>query len=257
MKAVILAGGFGTRIAEETSSRPKPMVEIGGRPLLWHILKLYSHFGIHDFVICLGYKGYVIKEYFANYFLHSGDVTIDVANNRVEMHRSDAEPWRVTLIDTGERTQTGGRIKRALPYVDGDEAFCLTYGDGLADVDVPALLRFHAAGDALATMTVVQPPGRWGAVDLRGDRIRGFDEKPQGDGAWVNGGFFVLSPGVGEYIAGDDTTWERQPLQNLAADGELAAFRHPGFFQPMDALRDLRTLEALWASGRPPWAVWQ
>jgi glucose-1-phosphate cytidylyltransferase len=256
MKAVILAGGFGTRIAEETSSRPKPMVEVGGKPLLWHILKLYSHYGIDDFVICLGYKGYVIKEYFANYFLHTGDVTIDVANNRIETHRSHAEPWRVTLIDTGERTQTGGRIKRILPYVEGEEAFCLTYGDGLADVDLPALLRFHEQQDALATMTVVQPPGRWGAVDLDGDRIHGFDEKPHGDGAWVNGGFFVLSPRVGAYIAGDETTWEREPLQQLARDGQLAAFRHGGFFQPMDALRDLRTLEGLWDDGSRPWAVW-
>ena len=256
MKAVILAGGFGTRIAEETSSRPKPMVEVGGKPLLWHILKLYSHYGIDDFVICLGYKGYVIKEYFANYFLHTGDVTIDVANNRIETHRSHAEPWKVTLIDTGEHTQTGGRIKRILPYVEGEEAFCLTYGDGLADVDLPALLRFHAEHDALATMTVVQPPGRWGAVDLDGDRIHGFDEKPHGDGAWVNGGFFVLSPRVGEYIAGDETTWEREPLQQLARDGQLAAFRHAGFFQPMDALRDLRTLQGLWDGGSPPWAVW-
>ena len=257
MKAVILAGGLGTRIAEETSVRPKPMVEVGGKPILWHILKLYSHFGIDDFVICLGYKGYVIKEYFANYFLHTRDVTIDLANNAMETHRSHAEPWKVTLIDTGDGTGTGGRIKRVLPYVADDDAFCLTYGDGLADVDVTASIAFHREQGTLATVTAVQPPSRWGHVDLDGGRIRGFSEKAHGDAGWINGGFFVLSPSIGDYIDGDETMWEREPLERLAAEGQLAGYRHDGFFQPMDTLRDQRQLEGLWASGAAPWRVWE
>jgi len=255
MKAVILAGGLGTRISEETAARPKPMIEVGGKPLLWHILKIYSRFGINDFVVCLGYKGYLIKEYFANYYLHMGDVTIDVEHGEMQVHRSHAEPWRVTLIDTGEQTMTGGRIKRVLPYVSDDEAFCLTYGDGLANVDLSALTAFHADQGALATVTAVQPPGRWGAMDITRDRITGFAEKPSGDGGWVNGGFFVLSPEVGDYIAGDETIWEREPLERLAAEGQLSAFRHPGFFQPVDTQRDLRALQELWDSGDPPWCV--
>jgi len=256
MKAVILAGGLGTRIAEETSVRPKPMVEVGGKPILWHILKTYAHFGITDFVICLGYKGYVIKEYFANYFLHTGDVTIDLASGSVETHQSYAEPWRVTLVDTGDGTGTGGRIRRVLPYVAGDDAFCLTYGDGLADVDVAASVDFHRAQGTLATLTAVQPPSRWGLVDLGETRVRGFSEKPQGDEGWINGGFFVLSPRVGEYIDGDATMWEHEPLERLAADGQLAGFRHHGFFQPMDTLRDQRQLDGLWTAGAAPWKVW-
>ena len=257
VKAVILAGGLGTRIAEETEVRPKPMVEIGGKPILWHILKIYSHHGIDDFVICLGYRGYLIKEYFANYYLHMGDVTIDVANNSLEVHQSHAEPWRVTLVDTGEATQTGGRIKRALPYLDEGEDFCLTYGDGLADIDLPALLDFHRAEDALATVTAVQPPGRFGAMEIEGDRVRAFAEKPHGDAGWINGGFFVCSPKVLDYVEGDDTVWEREPLETLAAEGELASYMHGGFFQPMDTLRDQRQLQGLWDSGQAPWAVWR
>jgi len=255
MKAVILAGGLGTRISEETSVRPKPMVEIGGKPILWHILKIYSHFGINDFVICLGYKGYVIKEYFANYYLHMGDVTFDMKDNRMEVHQSFAEPWRVTLVDTGDATMTGGRLKRVLPYLDGED-FCFTYGDGLANVDVGALIEFHGREGALATVTAVSPPGRFGALSMEGDRISGFAEKPQGDGGWVNGGFFVLSPRVAEHIDGDATTWEREPMERLAAGGELAAYRHGGFWQPVDTLRDLRTLQAQWDEGRAPWKVW-
>jgi glucose-1-phosphate cytidylyltransferase len=256
VKAVILAGGLGTRISEETSVRPKPMVEVGGKPILWHVLKTYSHFGINDFVVCLGYKGYLIKEYFANYYLHTSDVTIDVAANSMEMHQSTADPWRVTLVDTGEATQTGGRLKRVLPYVVDDEAFCLTYGDGLADVDLAALLEFHHRQGTKATVTAVQPPGRFGAMDLEEERILGFAEKPQGDGGWINGGFFFLSPDVADYVDGDETVWEREPLERLAAEGELAAFRHPGFFQPMDTLRDQRLLNELWDAGRAPWAMW-
>jgi glucose-1-phosphate cytidylyltransferase len=256
MKAVILAGGLGTRISEETSVRPKPMVEVGGKPILWHVLKIYSHFGINDFVICLGYKGYLIKEYFANYFLHTGDVTIDIAENRMETHHSFAEPWRVTLIDTGDETQTGGRIKRVLPYVQDEEAFCLTYGDGLANVDLGALLAFHREQGTLATVTAVQPPGRWGSIDVKENRIRGFAEKPQGDGGWVNGGFFVVSPRIGDYIDGDATIWEREPLERLASEDQLAAFLHHDFFQPMDTLRDQRLLDGLWEDGAAPWKLW-
>ena len=257
MKAMILAGGRGTRIAEETGVRPKPMVEIGGRPILWHILKGLSHFGITEFVVCLGYKGYLVKEYFANYLLHASDVTVDLARGELEWHHRSAEPWRVTLVDTGETTMTGGRVRRALPHVAGDERFLLTYGDGLADVDVGRLVRFHDAHDTLGTVTAVQPPGRFGAVALEGDRVRGFVEKPQGDGGWVSGGFFVLSPRIEPYLGGDDVAWEAEPLERLAADGELTAFRHPGFFQPMDTVRDQHILEDLWRSGRAPWAVWR
>ncbi len=254
MKAVILAGGMGTRISEETGVRPKPMVEVGAMPLLWHIMKIYTHHRITDFVVCLGHRGYVIKEYFANYYLHMGDVTFDMSSNSMEVHRSDVEPWKVTLVETGGETMTGGRIKRVLPYVS-DADFCMTYGDGLADVDLGALLRFHEQQGTLATVTAVQPPGRWGTLDVDGDRIRGFQEKPA-DGAWVNGGFFVLSPKVGDYIAGDETIWEREPLERLAAEGQLASFRHDGFFQPVDTLHDRRVLEELWAGGSAPWKLW-
>jgi len=257
MKAVILAGGMGTRIAEETDVRPKPMVEVGGKPILWHVMKTYSHFGVNDFVICLGYKGYLIKEYFANYFLHQSDVTIDIGRNTTEWHESFAEPWRVTLIDTGPATMTGGRIKRILPHVAGDDAFCLTYGDGVADVDIPAAIAFHRAQGTLATVTAVQPPGRFGGMALSGGKVIDFVEKPQGDGGWINGGFFVLSPKVGEYIAGDETIWEFGPLERLAREGQLASFEHRGFFQPMDTIRDKTHLNELWDQGRAPWALWR
>lgn len=256
MKAVILAGGLGTRISEETQLRPKPMVEIGGRPVLWHIMKLYSAHGIHEFVICVGYRGYMLKEYFANYFLHNSDVTFDVKANRMEVHQRHAEPWRVTLIDTGENTMTGGRLKRVREYVGG-ETFCFTYGDGLSDVDIGALLAFHRRAGKVATVTAVQPPARFGAIDLERDLITGFREKPQGEGGWVNGGFFVLEPRVFDYIAGDATVWEREPLEALAKKGELGAFRHDGFWQPMDTLRDKTLLEGLWASGSAPWKKWE
>jgi glucose-1-phosphate cytidylyltransferase len=255
MKAVILAGGLGTRISEETSVKPKPMVEIGGRPVLWHIMKLFSHHGITDFVICLGYKGYVIKEYFANYFLHMSDVTFDMARNAMEIHQNNAEPWKVTLVDTGDKTMTGGRLKRVAPYL-GDEAFCFTYGDGVADVDVGRLVQFHQGHGKLATVTAVQPPGRYGALETDGDRVLRFIEKPQGDGGWINGGFFVLSPKVIDYVEGDASSWESDPLEALAADRQLAAFQHRGFWQPMDTLRDRNHLEELWQSGRAPWKVW-
>jgi glucose-1-phosphate cytidylyltransferase len=256
MKAVILAGGLGTRISEETQVRPKPMVEIGGRPMLWHLMKIYSAHGIHDFVICLGYKGYMIKEYFANYFLHMSDVTIDMKENRMEVHQRYADPWRVTLVDTGDATMTGGRLKRVRGYL-GDEAFCFTYGDGLANVDLRALTEFHGDQGTIATVTTVQPPGRFGAMDVERNRITGFREKPEGDGGWINGGFFVLSPGVFDYIEGDATVWEKAPVEKLARDGQLAAFRHRGFWQPMDTLRDRILLEELWNSGAPPWKIWQ
>ena len=255
MKAVILAGGLGTRIAEETSVRPKPMVEIGGRPVLWHILKIYSAHGINDFVICLGYKGYLIKEYFANYFLHMSDVTFDMASNQMHVHQQNAEPWRVTLVDTGEATQTGGRLKRVRSYV-GDETFCFTYGDGLSDVNVRDLVAFHERNRTIATLTATQPPGRFGALDVKGSLITAFDEKPRGDGSLINGGFFVLSPKAFDYIAGDDTVWERQPLEQLARERQLSAFVHDGFWQPMDTLRDKTLLESLWQSGNAPWKVW-
>jgi glucose-1-phosphate cytidylyltransferase len=255
MKAVILAGGLGTRISEETQVRPKPMVEIGGRPVLWHVMKIYSAHGIHEFIICLGYRGYMIKEYFANYFLHMSDVSFNMKDNSMEVHHRNAEPWRVTLVDTGEATATGGRLKRIRKYI-GDEAFCFTYGDGLSDVDITASLQFHRSQKTLATVTAVQPPGRFGALDLERNRITGFREKPHGDGGWINGGFFVLAPGVFDYVEGDATVWEQQPLERLAHEGQLSAFRHRGFWQPMDTLRDRTLLENLWASGQPPWKVW-
>jgi glucose-1-phosphate cytidylyltransferase len=257
MKAVILAGGMGTRLSEETEVRPKPMIDIGGMPILWHIMKIYSSHGVQDFVICLGYKGYVIKEFFANYHLHACDVTFDLGENRMEMHRSEVDPWRVTLIDTGEQTMTGGRLKRALPYVEGEDEFCFTYGDGLADADLTAVLALHREQGALATITAVQPPGRFGALEVEGERVRGFREKPRGDGGWINGGFFVLTPEVERYLDGDDTVWEDEPLSRLAHDGELAVFEHQGFWQPMDTLRDKRHLQELWESGEAPWKVWE
>jgi glucose-1-phosphate cytidylyltransferase len=256
MKAVILAGGLGSRLSEETTVRPKPMVEIGGRPILWHIMKIYAAHGVEEFVVCLGYKGYVVKEFFANYRLHTSDLSFDLACGGVEVHRSDAEPWKVTLVETGEETMTGGRLKRVLPYL-GDEDFCLTYGDGLADIDVTALIAYHREQGALATVTAVQPPGRFGAVELNGARVRSFEEKPRGDGTWRNGGFFVLSPEVARYLGDDRTTWEQEPLRALAAEGQLASFRHTGFWQAMDTLRDRTELERLWSSGSAPWRVWQ
>ena len=255
MKAVILAGGLGTRISEETVVRPKPMIEIGGKPVLWHILKLYSHHGINDFIICLGYKGYMVKEYFANYFLHTSDVTFDLARNRMEVHHRHAEPWCVTLVDTGEETQTGGRLKRVGEFLDR-ETFCFTYGDGLSNVDIRAQLAFHRQRGTLATVCAVQPPGRFGALDIDGHRITRFTEKPQGDGSWINGGFFVLSPQVIDYITDDQTTWEREPLERLAQEGDLAAFQHHGFWQPMDTLRDKVHLEEMWQSGNAPWKAY-
>jgi len=256
MKAVILAGGLGTRLSEETATRPKPMVEIGGRPILWHIMKIYSSHGIHDFILCLGYKGYVIKEYFANYFLHMSDVTFDMRDNSMKVHQASAEPWRVTLVDTGDETQIGGRIKRILPYVEKDEAFCLTYGDGVGDVDITSLIAFHKQEGALATVTAAQPPGRFGALRTDGTRVLGFQEKPVGDGGWINAGYFVLSPKVGRYIENDATVWEREPLEQLAAEDQLRVHFHHGFWQPMDTLRDKRQLEEMWASGRAPWKIW-
>lgn len=255
MKAVLLAGGLGTRIAEETAARPKPMVEIGGRPIIWHIMKIYSSYGINDFIVCLGYKGYLIKEYFANYFLHMCDVTIDIAKNKVEVHQNNAEPWRVTLVDTGEFTMTGGRLKRIAPFVAGED-FCCTYGDGVADVDIAALIEFHRSRGRLATITAAQPPGRFGSLVLAGDQVTAFQEKPQGDGAWINGGFFVLSPRALDYIDGDQTIWEREPMEALAASGEMSAFMHRGFWQPMDTLRDKNHLEELWAADKAPWKRW-
>jgi glucose-1-phosphate cytidylyltransferase len=256
MKAVILAGGLGTRLSEETGSRPKPMVEIGGKPILWHIMKIYSAHGINEFVICCGYKGYVIKEYFANYFLHMSDVTFDMQKNSIEIHQNQAEPWKVTLVDTGENSMTGGRLRRVRDYLQGEEAFCFTYGDGVADVDVTKLLAFHRAHGKAATLTAAHPPGRFGALDIQNNFVQSFKEKPKGDGASVNAGFFVLSPSVIDLIDGDDTTWEREPLEALASRGELAAFHHAGFWQPMDTLRDKTQLEELWSSGKAPWKVW-
>ncbi|MCW7540535.1 glucose-1-phosphate cytidylyltransferase [Aquabacterium sp. A7-Y] len=256
MKAVILAGGLGTRLAEETSVRPKPMVEVGGRPVLWHILKLYSHYGINDFIVCLGYKGYVVKEYFANYFLHMSDVTFDLANNRMEVCHRHCEPWRVTLVDTGEQTQTGGRLRRVKDYLDDDQPFCFTYGDGLSDVNIGELVAFHKEQGRVATVTAVQPPGRFGALDIQDQRITRFEEKPQGDGSWINGGFFVLQPEAVDHVDGDRTVWEREPLERLARDGQLAAYTHRGFWQPMDTLRDKLKLEDLWQNDAAPWKVW-
>jgi glucose-1-phosphate cytidylyltransferase len=256
MKAVILAGGLGTRISEETSVRPKPMVEIGGKPILWHIMKIYSAFDVKEFVICCGYKGYLIKEYFANYFLHMSDVTFDMELNQMHIHNRHAEPWRVTLVDTGDETMTGGRVRRIADHVRDEEEFCLTYGDGVADIDVASLIEFHRAHGRKATVTAVQPPGRYGALQMEEDQVAGFLEKPLGDGGWINGGFFVLSPDCIDRIAGDQTTWESEPLDSLSRDGELMAFKHTGFWQPMDTLRDKLQLEEMWNSGRAPWKLW-
>ncbi|MDO8848021.1 MAG: glucose-1-phosphate cytidylyltransferase [Coriobacteriia bacterium] len=255
MKVVILAGGLGTRLSEETSVRPKPMAEIGDKPILWHIMKMYSHYGFNEFVICLGYKGYMIKEYFSNYFLHNCDVTFDMRTNELAVHQNVNEPWKVTLVDTGAETMTGGRVKRVAEYLNG-ERFMLTYGDGVADVDIPALLAFHEAHGKQATLTAVQPLGRFGALDVEGDAVRSFREKPLGDGDWINGGFMVLEPGVLDRIESDETIFEGYPLQSLAAEGELRAYQHAGFWQPMDTLRDKRHLEDLWDSGSAPWKVW-
>jgi glucose-1-phosphate cytidylyltransferase len=257
MKAVILAGGLGTRISEETAVRPKPMVEIGGKPILWHILKMYSHHGVNDFIICCGYKGYVIKEYFANYFLHTSDVTFDMRSNRMEVHQKRAEPWTVTLVDTGEDSMTGGRLLRVASYVKDEESFCFTYGDGVSDVDLSASIDFHRRHGKAATLTSTYPPGRFGALDIHASQVLSFKEKPKGDGAMINGGFFVLSPKVLDYVQDDRTVWEQEPLQRLATDGQLMAFEHEGFWQPMDTLRDKLHLEELWAAGRAPWKTWE
>jgi glucose-1-phosphate cytidylyltransferase len=256
MKAVILAGGLGSRLSEETLTRPKPMVEIGGKPILWHIMKIYATHGVKEFVICLGYRGYVIKEFFANYHLHTCDISFDLCRGDHEVHRSMTEPWRVTLVDTGQGTMTGGRLKRVLPYI-GEEDFCFTYGDGLSDVDITALIAYHREQGAVATVTAVQPPGRFGAIEIQDKRVRRFEEKPRGDGAWLNGGFFVLSPDIGRYIAGDETVWEHEPLRTLTQDGQLASFCHHGFWHAMDTLRDHNLLERLWDSGRAPWRIWE
>ena len=255
MKVVILAGGLGTRISEESHLRPKPMIEIGHKPILWHIMKIYSHFGLNDFVICCGYKGYIIKEYFANYFLHSSDVTFDMKENKMQVHQNSSEPWKVTLVDTGDNTMTGGRIKRVQQYV-GNEDFCLTYGDGVADIDVNQLIRFHKEHGALATVTAAKLPGRFGALNLEGDKVKSFHEKPQGDGGWINGGFFVLKPKVLDLISGDETVWEKEPLETISREGGLRAFFHKGFWQPMDTLRDKNYLEQLWQSNKAPWRIW-
>ena len=257
MKVIILAGGYGTRISEESSVRPKPMVEIGDKPILWHIMKIYSCYGFNDFIICLGYKGYIIKEYFANYFLHRSDVTFDLKNNDMKVHQNGVEPWKVTLIDTGEKTMTGGRLKRVSDYI-GNETFCMTYGDGVSDLNISNLIDFHKKQKTEATLTAVQPPGRFGAFTLseNNGKITQFREKPKGDGAWINGGFFVLEPGVLEYIEGDSTVWELDPLKGLAHDGKLSAYKHNGFWQSMDSLRDKNVLEDLWQTGNPPWKIW-
>ncbi len=256
MKAVILAGGLGSRLSEETSLRPKPMVEIGGRPILWHIMKIYSHYGINDFVVCLGYKGYVIKEYFVNHVLHRSDITVDLATNEVTFHDATPTPWRVTLVETGDSTMTGGRLKRVKPYLHPDESFCMTYGDGVADIDIRALIKFHEKAGREATLTVVQMPGRYGSVSLAGPQVLEFTEKPPGQSGAINGGFFVLKPSVLDRIEGDDTSWEADPLTDLARDGQLAGYQHEGFWRAMDTLRDKNQLEAMWASGKAPWRVW-
>jgi len=256
MKAVILAGGLGTRISEETQTKPKPLIEIGGRPILWHIMKNYSSHGVNDFVICCGYKGYMIKEYFANYFLHMSDVTFDMANNQMQVHHHKAEPWKVTLIDTGETTQTGGRLKRVLDYIQAEDSFCFTYGDGVSDVDITSTIDFHHRHGKLATVTAVLPPGRYGALECSGNTVTRFVEKPRGDGGLINGGFFVLSPKVIDFVDSDQTSWEGEPLARLAELGEIMAFEHHGFWQPMDTLREKNLLEELWASGSAPWKNW-
>ena len=256
MKAVILAGGLGTRLSEETALRPKPMIEIGGKPILWHILKIYAAHGVNDFIICCGYKGYVIKEYFANYFLHMSDVTIDMSTNSVEVHSQKAEPWRITLVDTGEHTLTGGRLKRVADHVRDETAFCFTYGDGLADIDITAEISFHKKHGRMATVAAVRPPGRYGAIQREGDVVTGFTEKPRGDGGYINGGFFILSPACIDLIDGDSTSFEGEPLTSLAQNGQLMAFEHDGFWQPMDTLRDRNQLEQLWASGQARWRIW-
>lgn len=255
MKCIILAGGFGTRISEESHLKPKPMIEIGGKPIIWHIMKIYSCQGITEFVVCLGYKGYLIKEYFANYFLHMSDVTFDMTNNRMVVHHKHAEPWRVTLVDTGDTTMTGGRLLRVRDYVE-DETFCFTYGDGVADIKLDALIEFHRSEKRFATVTAVQPPGRYGALVMDGTRVEGFQEKPVGDGGWINGGFFVLGPEVFRYIEGDQVMWEQAPLERLAAENQLSAYKHGGFWQAMDTVRDRAYLESLWESGRAPWRIW-
>ena len=257
MKAVILAGGYGTRLSEETESKPKPMVEIGGKPILWHIMKTYSHYGVNDFIICCGYKGYVIKEYFANYFLHQSDVTFNMKKNEMIVHEERTEPWTVTLVDTGESSMTGGRLKRALPYLKDEEAFCFTYGDGLADIDIKSLVKFHKAHGKMATLTATLPPGRFGAINIKGNQVEKFEEKPKGDGALINGGYFVLSPKVIERIEGDYTIWEQEPLKSLANDGELMSFKHDGFWQPMDTLADKQRLNTLYNENKAPWKVWK
>jgi glucose-1-phosphate cytidylyltransferase len=256
LKAVILAGGLGTRLSEETLVRPKPMVEVGGKPILWHIMKIFSTGGINDFVICCGYKSYMIKEYFKNYFYHQSDITIDLRDNEITVHKKAAEPWRVTLVDTGEMTMTGGRLKRVVDYLRDEEAFCFTYGDGVADIDIQALLSQHKQGRKLATVTAVQPSGRYGSLELDGSGVTGFTEKPKGDGGWINGGYFVLSPKVIDYIEGDSTSWEEAPLTRLAGEGQLQAYFHKGFWQPMDTLREKNLLESLWAEKRAPWKIW-
>lgn len=256
MKVVILAGGLGSRICEESQLKPKPMIEIGGRPILWHIMKIYSAYDIHDFVICCGYKGYMIKEYFANYFLHMSDVTFDMKNNSMEVHHRHAEPWRVTLVDTGENTMTGGRLKRVKEYVKNDEMFAFTYGDGVADINIAEQIAFHRQHGKLVTVTAVQPPGRYGALDIENESVRGFIEKPKGDGGWINGGFFLLSPEAINYIKGDETSWETTPLEAVARKGELQAYFHEGFWQPMDTLRDKNSLEDMWLNGKAPWKIW-
>jgi glucose-1-phosphate cytidylyltransferase len=255
MKAVILAGGFGSRLSEETATRPKPMVEIGGKPILWHIMKIYSHHGINDFVICLGYKGYIIKEYFSNYNLHVSDLTFDLSSGKVDIHQSNSEPWRVTLVDTGENTMTGGRLKRVMDFVS-DEDFCFTYGDGVGDINITELVELHKREGRIATVTATQPPGRFGALEIEGSKVKSFLEKPPGDRVWINGGFFVLSPKVGDYIGGDDVVWEKGPMETIAREGQLSAYIHEGYWQPMDTLRDKNGLEELWASGKAPWKIW-
>ena len=256
MKAVILAGGLGTRISEETDVKPKPMIEIGGRPILWHIMKMYSAHGINEFIVCCGYKGYVIKEYFANYFLHMSDVTFDIAANKMEVHVGNAEPWKVTLVDTGESTMTGGRLKRVASYLGKEEDFCFTYGDGVSDIDITKEIAFHKTKGLLATVAAVQPPGRYGSLLIEGSTVKGFQEKPEGDGGWINGGFFILNPKVLDYISDDSISWEEGPLNDLAKSGELACFEHQGYWQAMDTLRDKNTLERLWSKGLAPWSSW-